>query len=41
MAHLPEFRDGDAGNVTLPRIFGLSSGLEKGPESAMGELTVP
>ncbi len=38
---MPGFRDGDAGNVTLPRIFGLFSDLEKGPENAMGELTLP
>ncbi len=31
---MPEFREGDAENVTLPRTFGLLSGLEKGPENA-------
>jgi len=37
-AHLPEFGEGDAGNVTLPWAFGPFSDLEKGPENALQAL---
>ena len=35
---MSEFRDGDAGNVTLPRTFFLLSGPGSGPEMTLGEL---
>ncbi len=40
MPHLSEFRDGVAGNVTLPRTLGLLSGLEKGPQERPAAITV-